>query len=134
MIGIVRRNDDFGRVGVLGRVKSTVRFLKIDLRQEWLMRLQIVPAAGIERLAVVAKVPVGLAGAVEAEMLGKLTEIGREITGVAHPIREHTNAIGQSVAVVAMRAMIVRADRRLKHAGHERAATGRADGGGREES
>ena len=44
MIGIVRRNHDLRRVGVRRRVKRPVRLLKIDLREERLMPLQIAPA------------------------------------------------------------------------------------------
>ena len=104
-----------------------MRLLEVELGEERLVSLQVGPSIGVEGLFRRGEVPVGLGGAPEAETRGKMPEIGREIAGVAEPLGQQADARRKPVAVVAMRAMVVRADRRLVHPGHERRPAGRAD-------
>ena len=86
MVGLVGRDLHLGRVGALRRVERPVRLLEVELREERLVRLQVGPAVGVERLFRRGEVPVGLGGAPEAEALGKVPEVRREIAGVAEPV------------------------------------------------
>src|SRR5689334_10712183 len=51
IIRIVRREFYLRRIGAFWGVKFAVRFLEINLRKEWLMRLKLIPAIRIERLS-----------------------------------------------------------------------------------
>jgi len=57
-----------------------------------------------------------LACSLEVEIRGQLRQICGEIFGVAQPLRQHPYAFRQTVAVIAMRPVILRADGGLIHA------------------
>ena len=93
-----------------------MRLLEVDLREERLVRLEVRPVVRVERLAVVGEVPVGLARADDVDVLGKRPDVGREVARVAEPVGSDLDAVGEPVAVVAVRAVVVGADGRLIHA------------------
>ncbi len=84
------------------RPSASSCFLKVDLREEGLVRFQVVPSIGIERRADNGEIPIRLAGAAEAEGRRKLADIGREVTRPPHPIGQQTNARRHWVAVIAV--------------------------------
>ena len=96
-----------------------VRLLKIDLRHERLMRLQVAPLVRIEWLAVVREVPVRLGRPFEPARFGEVLQIRCVVSGIAHEVGQDADTFGQLIAVITMRAMVVSADRGLVTTGDQ---------------
>ena len=104
----------------LGRsLERAMRLLKVDLRVERLVRLQLAPLVGVEGLARIGEIPVRFAAATKAEARGQLAQVRREVARLAEAVGGDLHAGGELVAVVAMRAVMMRADGGLIHPGHE---------------
>jgi len=82
-----------------------VGLLEVELGEEGLVGLQVLPARGIEGLPIDREVPVGLARAAEAEGRRQLAEVRGEIAPTAEPLRHDADALGQPVSVVPMGAV-----------------------------
>ena len=116
VVGIVGRNLHLRRVGVFRCFIHAMRFVEIHLRIKRLMRFQVAPLGGVERLFRREEVPVGFAGALESTRRRHLDEIGGEVSRIAQPAGERTHAVGQCLFVLS--AMILCADGCRIHAGH----------------
>ena len=127
MVGVIRRYDNLGWVGLLRSAKRSVRFLKVDLCEERLMGFEVGPIIRVERQAVGGEVPVSFARARKTERLGKLADVERKIARSRASNRKSTAR--RAVADIRRRGATDGCGRRscLIHAGHEGRTTGGTD-------
>jgi len=119
VIGIVRRQNDARGADRVGGAagKGAVRFREVDLRVEWLPCAAAAPVRAVERL-IDLEIEVGLAGSPDAGRRG--SHIGGMVPRPAEEMSKQRDAIGQSVAVVPVAAMLMRSDGGLVHPGGDR--------------
>ena len=124
VIRVVGGQIDLRRVDGVSLVppEFPVRHAEIHLREERLTGAPLRPVRPVKGGGGRSEVPVRLARLLVAESCA----VARVVARSAEEVRNHRHRALQRVAVIAVAAVVVRADAGLVHAGHEPGARGRA--------
>ena len=123
----IRRQLDLrGGGGIFrGPIIRAVRFMQIDLGVKRLVRFQIAPPGGVESLAIVKKIPVGLACSFESQLRRQGAHIGGVVARLSQPLGDQPYPGRPCKFLRAVAAVVLRSDACLIKTRHE----GRARGG-----